>query len=100
MSNVRDISARLAGLLAVLFVLFQGMAVAHELEHGKAPHSHDGIPCAVHVLGERDDTGIAPAAPALPAPAFVTTALPATSADAAPAPRALIPQPRGPPLGR
>ncbi|WP_298918649.1 hypothetical protein [uncultured Algimonas sp.] len=41
----------LAILFAALFLLGQGLAQAHDAEHGLG-HSHDGVPCAVSVLGE------------------------------------------------
>lgn len=38
-------------LVAVLFLLGQGVASAHTAEHGDH-HDHDGVACTVSVLGE------------------------------------------------
>lgn len=41
----------LAVTIAALFLLAQGLSYAHAAEHG-ADHDHDGVACAVVVLGE------------------------------------------------
>lgn len=34
-------------LLLIFFVAAQSITLAHATEYGDAPHSHDGLPCAI-----------------------------------------------------
>ncbi|MCI5048457.1 MAG: hypothetical protein MRY59_13230 [Aquisalinus sp.] len=54
MFKARYISGALAALLAVLLVAMQSVSSAHALQHGDEPHDHDGVPCAVSILADRN----------------------------------------------
>ena len=61
----------LIAAFAVLFLLLQGMNLAHAAEHG-SEHSHDGVSCEMVLLTE-EHVDVAPSPPA-PAPPVVRPA--------------------------
>ena len=89
----------MAAAFAVLFLLLQGVSLAHAAEHG-SEHSHDGVVCEA-VIHSEDETAVDPVLP----PAGLPEVTPAAPREAAPyrAPAsasapARAPPARGPPL--
>ncbi|MEX2453293.1 MAG: hypothetical protein WD470_01235 [Rhodospirillaceae bacterium] len=65
----RPASTAAFGLFAAMLFLWTQIATAgHAAEFGSAPHSHDGVPCALHWSGD---------APSLPVPDAAAAAPPA-----------------------
>jgi len=86
-------------LVIALFLTVQGVAQAHEIEHGGHEHTHDGIACDI-VLAAAEQTIITPPSD-VPAPTILpsreTGFVAYTSVDKLNF-ESRAPPPRGPPL--
>lgn len=88
----------LIGAFAALFIFLQSYSVAHAASYGDAPHDHDGIACAVTVLGD-DESVILPVPPVFDTLTVeaTETIYPEFSSTVYIRPQTRAPPPRGPP---